>query len=62
MLFRSVLVVDDLLATGGTMAAGLELVRRVGGDPIACIVAIELAMLKGRERLGDVAVHTLMTV
>ncbi|MDP6739181.1 MAG: hypothetical protein QF404_04115 [Planctomycetota bacterium] len=51
-----------MLATGGTMAAGLELVRRVGGDPIACIVAIELAMLKGRERLGDVAVHTLMTV
>jgi adenine phosphoribosyltransferase len=59
---QRVLVVDDLLATGGTMAAGLELVRRVGGDPIACIVAIELAMLKGRERLGDVAVHTLMTV
>jgi len=59
---RRVSVVADPLATGGTMEAGLELVRRVGGDPIACIVAIELAMLKGRERLGDVAVHTLMSV
>ncbi len=59
---QRVLVVDDLLATGGTMEASLKLIRRVSGKPVACIVAIELAMLKGRERLGDVAMHTLLSV
>lgn len=55
------LVVDDLLATGGTAEAALKLVRRVGGNPIACVFVIELSFLPGRERL-DVPVHALMTV
>ena len=57
---RRVLMVDDLLATGGTMAAALKLVRRVGGDPVGCVFVIELGFLNGRERLGDTPVHALV--
>ena len=59
---QSVLMVDDLLATGGTMEAGLKLVRRIGGEPVGCSFVIELGFLEGRRRLGDVPVHALMTV
>ena len=59
---QRVLMVDDLLATGGTMEAALKLVRRVGGRPIACSFVIELGFLEGRKRLGDVPVHALMKV
>jgi adenine phosphoribosyltransferase len=59
---QRVLMVDDLLATGGTMAAGLTLVRAIGGDPVACAFVIELDALGGRARLGDVPVHALMRV
>ncbi len=55
-----VLIVDDLLATGGTMAAAASLIRRIGGQPIAAAVVIELAFLKGRERLGSLPVHSLI--
>ena len=57
---RRVLMVDDLLATGGTMAAGLKLVRRIGGVPVACCFVIELGFLPGREQLGDIPVHSLI--
>ena len=57
-----VLLVDDLLATGGTMEAAIKLVQRVGGIPVAAAVIIELGFLPGRERLGDIPVHSLMTV
>ncbi|MCA8980113.1 MAG: adenine phosphoribosyltransferase [Planctomycetes bacterium] len=57
-----VLMVDDLLATGGTMAAALKLVRRIGGTPVACSFVIELGFLPGREKLGDIPVHSLLTV
>jgi adenine phosphoribosyltransferase len=59
---QGVLMVDDLLATGGTMEAALRLVRRIGGHPVACSFVIELGFLNGRERLGDIPVHSLMTV
>ena len=55
-------MVDDLLATGGTMEAANKLVRRVGGTIVACTFVIELSFLNGRERLGDVPCHSLMTV
>lgn len=55
------LIVDDLLATGGTAEAALKLVRRVGGEPVACAFVIELSFLPGRDRL-DVPVHALMKV
>ena len=46
-----VLIVDDLLATGGTASAAAQLVERLGGEVVACAFVIELAALKGRERL-----------
>ncbi|HJO26244.1 MAG: adenine phosphoribosyltransferase [Planctomycetes bacterium] len=57
-----VLMVDDLLATGGTMEAGLKLVRRIGGTPVGCAFVIELDFLSGRERLGDIPVQALLNV
>jgi adenine phosphoribosyltransferase len=59
---KRILMIDDLLATGGTMGAALNLVRRVGGNPIACGFVIELGFLNGRSKLGDIPVHSLMTV
>jgi adenine phosphoribosyltransferase len=56
-----VLMVDDLLATGGTMEAGLNLVRKIGGDPVACVFVIELLFLHGRARL-DAPSHSLLKV
>ncbi len=47
-----VLMVDDLLATGGTMAAACELVREMGGDIVAAAFIVELDFLHGRDRLG----------
>jgi len=58
---QAVLMVDDLLATGGTMEAALKLVRRIGGKPIACSFVIELGALGGRKRLGNLPTHALMT-
>ena len=55
------LMVDDLLATGGTMAAALTLARRIGATPVACAFVIELGFLPGREKLGDVPAHSLIT-
>lgn len=46
-----VVVVDDLLATGGTMAAGIGLLRQVGADVVAAAALIELTFLGGRARL-----------
>ena len=59
---QGVLMVDDLLATGGTMEAALKLVRRIGGKPVGCSFVIELGFLDGRKRLGDIPVHALMKV
>lgn len=57
-----VLMVDDLLATGGTMSAALALVRRIGGEIAACAFVIELGFLGGRDKLGEVRTHSLMIV
>ncbi|MHC4261123.1 MAG: adenine phosphoribosyltransferase [Planctomycetota bacterium] len=59
---RRVLMVDDLLATGGTMEAALKLVRKVGGEPVACGFVIELGFLPGAEKCAPVPVHSLMRV
>lgn len=59
---KRVLMVDDLLATGGTMEAALKLVRRIGGQPVACCFVIELGFLPGRTKLGQVPVHSLLKV
>ncbi len=57
-----VVIVDDLLATGGTAAATIELVRALGAEVSACLFVIELAFLNGREALGDVPARSLMRV
>ena len=48
---QRVVILDDLLATGGTMAASIELARRVGGDVRAAACIIELTFLGGREKI-----------
>jgi adenine phosphoribosyltransferase len=57
---QRVLAVDDLLATGGTMAATLRLIERLGGHVVGAAVLIELAFLKGRERLRGHQVESLI--
>lgn len=57
-----VLIVDDVLATGGTLAATSALVRVVGAEPVGLSVLIELAFLGGRERLNGVPLHAAIGV
>ncbi|MFZ0323042.1 MAG: adenine phosphoribosyltransferase [Actinomycetes bacterium] len=57
---QRVLVVDDVLATGGTAAATVELVRRTGADVVGAAFMIELEFLHGRERLPGVSVDALL--
>jgi adenine phosphoribosyltransferase len=57
---QRVVIVDDLLATGGTMAAGVSLLRRMGAEVPAAATLIELSFLGGRQRV-DVPVETLVS-
>ena len=54
------MVLDDLLATGGTMAASIELLNQVGAEVVGVACMIELTFLGGRDRLGGVPFDTLM--
>jgi len=57
---QRVLVVDDLIATGGTARATIELARRAGGEVVGASFLIELAALGGRERLTVDRVHSVL--
>ncbi|HKU40074.1 MAG TPA: adenine phosphoribosyltransferase [Polyangiales bacterium] len=57
---QRVLVVDDVLATGGTANATCELVRKLGGEVIGASFVIELTFLSGRDRLRPIAVSSLL--
>jgi len=59
---KRVLLVDDLIATGGTAAAGIQLLRRLGGEIVGAAFIIDLPELGGADRLREdgVGVHTLM--
>jgi adenine phosphoribosyltransferase len=57
---QKVLVIDDLLATGGTVAAKIEMVERLGGQVIGVAFLIELTFLNGREKLKDYEVVSLI--
>jgi len=54
-----VLLVDDLLATGGTVAASLDMVKELGGLPATVVVLVELEGLRGRERLQEYGVDVV---
>lgn len=56
-----VLVVDDLLATGGTAAATISLIRQLGGEIAGMVVLVELTDLKGRDKLDGCPLHALIT-
>ena len=58
---QRVLIVDDLLATGGTVQGTIELVRRLGGEIAGLSFMVELTGLNGRERLRDFQIHALLT-
>jgi adenine phosphoribosyltransferase len=57
---QRVLVVDDLLATGGTVIGTIELVRRLGGEIAGLSFMVELTALRGRDKLGEYTIHTLL--
>src|SRR5438445_10225515 len=56
----NVLLVDDLLATGGTMRAACQLVERAGGKVVCCTFLVEVLFLKGREQLRPHEVFSLI--
>lgn len=58
---QRVLVVDDLLATGGTIRATVDLVESLGGNVVGVSFLIELAFLEGRKKLQNYDVHSLIT-
>lgn len=55
-----ILLVDDLLATGGTAKASCDLVEMLGGQVIACAFVIELTALNGRDQLANIPIHSLI--
>ncbi|MBQ7888202.1 MAG: adenine phosphoribosyltransferase [Erysipelotrichaceae bacterium] len=57
---QKVLIVDDLLATGGTVQATIKMVEDLGGEVVGCAFLIELEALKGRELLNGYNVFTVM--
>jgi adenine phosphoribosyltransferase len=58
---EKVLIVDDVLATGGTAAAAGSLVRRLGADLVGYAMVIELSFLGGREKLNGTRLHSMIT-
>jgi len=57
---QRVLIVDDLLATGGTARATIELVKKLGGEIVGLAFLVELTFLNGRKNLAGVDIHTLI--
>jgi len=59
---QKVLLVDDLLATGGTAGAGVQLLKKCGADIVGVSFIVEIADLKGREKLKDCKINSLAIV
>jgi adenine phosphoribosyltransferase len=55
-----VLLIDDLLATGGTAKASCELIEKLGASVVACAFVVELDFLAGREKLAGYEIHSLL--
>ncbi|MEE9281502.1 MAG: adenine phosphoribosyltransferase [Myxococcota bacterium] len=58
---QRVLLIDDLIATGGTAAATVKLIRRMGGDVVGSCFLIELSFLEGRKALHGIEVESILT-
>ena len=58
---QRVLIVDDLLATGGTIEATINLVKQLGGEVAGCCFLIELSDLHGRDKIKDTPIFTAIT-
>ena len=58
---QKVVVVDDLIATGGTVAAAVKLIEKLGGDVRKCVFLMELAGLNGRQKLEGYDVETVIS-
>jgi len=58
---HKVVVIDDLLATGGTAEATVRLIEKLGAEVSACLFVIELEFLHGRQRLSGTTVHSILT-
>lgn len=58
---QRVLIIDDLLATGGTAAAAVKLVEKTGGSVVEVAFVVELAFLGGRRRLDGIPVYSILT-
>jgi adenine phosphoribosyltransferase len=57
---KRILLVDDLLATGGSAAAACRLIKRLGGAIVGLAFLVELAFLKGRDNIKDYDIHSLI--
>lgn len=58
---QKILIADDLLATGGTIATSIDLIRQLGGDIVGAAFLIELSYLNGREKLSNIQVSSLLS-
>ncbi len=56
-----IVVIDDLIATGGTVAAAVKLVEQLGGEVVECAFLVELSGLNGREAIKDYTVYSAFT-
>jgi adenine phosphoribosyltransferase len=57
---QRVVLIDDVLATGGTLSGAVELIRETGGIVAGCVVLVELAALRGRDRLPGVEIRPVL--
>ena len=57
---QKVVIVDDLIATGGTVEAAIKLIERLGGEVVACVFLTELVDLKGRDVLEGYRVESIV--
>lgn len=57
---QRVLLVDDLIATGGSLKAAIQLVQKSGGIVDGCLIILELTSLKGRDNLAGIPVHSFL--
>lgn len=58
---QKVVLVDDLIATGGTLAASIKLIEQLGGEVVKVVLLMELAGLKGRDKLAGYEVASVIT-